>query len=163
MHIYIKNKKLSIDHYKVKCAVGKRGIGIKRREGDLITPKGKYKIKCIYYRKDRVTNFKSKLPKFPILKDMGWCDDPASKKYNKLVKFPYRFRAEKFYRKDNVYDIVLVLNYNLNPIIKNKGSAIFIHIAKRDYRSTAGCVALKKRDLKKIVSIINKKTIVSIS
>ena len=163
MHIYITNKKLSINHYKVKCAVGKRGIGIKRREGDLITPKGKYKIKCIYYRKDRVTNFKSKLPKFPILKDMGWCDDPASKKYNKLVKFPYQFRAEKFYRKDNVYDIVLVLNYNLNPIIKNKGSAIFIHIAKKDYKNTAGCIAISKRYLKKIVKIINKKTIVYIN
>jgi L,D-peptidoglycan transpeptidase YkuD (ErfK/YbiS/YcfS/YnhG family) len=163
MHIYIKNKKLSINHYKVKCAVGKRGIGIKRREGDLITPKGKYKIKCIYYRKDRVTNFKSKLPKFPILKDMGWCDDPASKKYNKLVKFPHPFQAEKFYRKDNVYDIVLVLNYNLNPIIKNKGSAIFIHIAKKNYKNTAGCIAISKTHLKKIIKIINKKTIVYIN
>ena len=162
MHIYIKNKKLSINHYKVKCAVGKRGIGIKRREGDLITPKGKYKIKCIYYRKDRVTNFKSKLPKFPILKDMGWCDDPASKKYNKLVKFPYQFRAEKFFRKDNIYDIVLVLNYNLNPIIKNKGSAIFIHIAKKNYKKTEGCVAIKKFELLKILKKIKKNTKVKI-
>ena len=163
MHIYIKNKKLSIGHYKVKCSIGKRGIGNKKREGDFITPKGKFKIKCIFYRKDRIPDFKTKISYFPIRKNMGWCDDPRSWKYNQLIEFPNKFKAEKLYRVDSIYDIILVLDYNTNPVKKNKGSAIFIHIAKRDYRSTAGCVALKKRDLKKIVSIINKKTIVSIS
>ena len=89
---------------------------------------------------------------------MGWCDDPLSKKYNKLIKFPYNFKAEKFYRADNIYDIILVLNFNTNPIIKSKGSAIFIHIAKNDYKNTAGCIAVSKRDLKKIIKTINKKT-----
>ena len=85
MHIFIKNKNLFIDNYRVKCAIGKRGIGNKKKEGDKITPKGKFKVKIILYRKDRVPDFKSKITKLPIIKNMGWCDDPKSKKYNKLI------------------------------------------------------------------------------
>ena len=93
---------------------------------------------------------------------MGWCDDPRSKQYNKLIKFPFRYNAEKLYKKDNTYDIVIVLDFNLKPIRKNKGSAIFIHIAKKKFKSTAGCIAVKKKDMKNIVRIVNKKTIVKI-
>ncbi len=94
---------------------------------------------------------------------MGWCNDPKSKHYNKLIKFPFRYSAERLHRKDNTYDIVLVLNYNLNPIKKGKGSAIFIHVAKKNYKSTAGCIAVSKRNLNKIIKKINKKTIVSVN
>ena len=163
MHILIKNKKLTFNNYKVKCAIGKRGIGVKKREGDKITPKGKFKIKYILYRKDRISDLKTKLIKTKINKKMGWCDDPKSKKYNKLIKIPFKGSAEKLYRKDNTYDIILVLNFNLNPILKNKGSAIFIHVAKKNYKRTAGCVGVSKKDLKKIVRKINKKTIVKIN
>ena len=93
---------------------------------------------------------------------MGWCDDPKSKQYNKLIKFPFKFSAEKFYRSDNIYDIILTLNFNSNPIIKNKGSAIFIHVAKKYYSHTKGCIALNKIDLKKIIKNINKNTIINI-
>ena len=72
---------------------------------------------------------------------MGWCDDPKSKKYNKLIKLPFHISYEKLYKKENIYDIILVLNYNMNPIIKNKGSAIFIHVAKKNYKKTEGCIA----------------------
>ena len=163
MHIFIKNKKLFLDHYKIKCSIGKRGIGTKKREGDKITPKGKFKIKSILYRKDRISNFKSKIRKLSIQKNMGWCDDPDSKHYNKLIKFPFKYSAEKLYKNDNTYDIILVLNYNLNPIRKRKGSAIFIHIAKKNYKNTLGCIAVSKKDLKKIIKKINKSTTVHIS
>ena len=163
MHIYIKNKKLFTDYYNVKCAVGKRGINIKKKEGDLITPKGKYKVIYIFFRKDRISNFKTNIPKLSINKNMGWCNDPKSKKYNKLIKFPYKYSAEKLYRADNIYDLILVLNYNNKPVIKNKGSAIFIHVAKKNYKSTEGCVAVSKKDLKKIAKKIKKKTIIYIS
>ena len=163
MHILIKNKKLSIADYKVKCAVGKRGIKIKKKEGDLITPKGTFRIKCVFYRKDRVSNLKSKIKKTPIKKNMGWCDDPRSKKYNMLVKLPFNYKAEKLYKSNNTYDVVLVLNYNMNPIKKNKGSAIFIHIAKKNYVATAGCIAIQKKDMKKIIKKIVKKTLVKIN
>ena len=92
---------------------------------------------------------------------MGWCDDPKAKKYNKLVKLPYKFKTEKLFKTNNTYDIILVLNYNSNPVRKNKGSAIFIHVAK-NFNSTAGCVAIKKKYLKDIASKISKKTLVKI-
>ena len=100
-----------------------------KKEGDLITPKGKYKIKYILFRKDRVS-FKSKIRKI-IIKNISLVYDPNSKKYNKLIKLPSANKYEKLYKKENVYDIILVLNYNMSPIVKNKGSAIFIHVAKK--------------------------------
>ena len=163
MHIFIKNNKLILDEYKIKCAIGKRGIGNKKKEGDQITPKGKFKIKTILYRKDRISNFNSKIVKLPIQKSMGWCDDPRSKHYNKLIKFPFKYSAERLYRKDSTYDIILVLNYNLNPIRKGKGSAIFIHITKKNYKKTLGCIAVSRKDLKKIIKKINKSTTIHIS
>ena len=151
MHILINKKYLTFKKYKANCAIVKRGIGIKRKEGDLITPKGKYKIKYILYRKDRIKKIQSKLKKISITKNMGWCDDPKSKDYNKLIKLPTKYNYEKLYRKENIYDLVLVLNFNMKPIIKNKGSAIFIHIAKKDYKKTEGCVAINKIQLLKII------------
>ena len=163
MHILIKNKKLFFNNYKVKCSIGKRGIGIKKREGDQITPKGKFKVKYILYRKDRVSNLKTKLTKLIIRKNMGWCDDIKSKSYNKLVRLPFKYNFEKLYKTNNTYDIILVLNFNLNPIRRNKGSAIFIHVAKKNYNKTNGCIAVSKKDLKEILKRINRKTIINIS
>ena len=85
---------------------------------------------------------------------MGWCNDPKSKDYNKLINLPFNYSYEELFRKENIYDIVLVLNYNMSPIKKNRGSAIFIHIAKRDYKKTQGCVAVKKLALLKILKKI---------
>ena len=158
MHITIKNKNLIYKDYRIKCAVGKRGIGIKKKEGDLITPKGEYKIQFILYRKDRIKNLKTNIRKLVINKNYGWCDDPKSKKYNKLIKYPFNFSSEKMYRKDNIYDIIGVLNYNMNPIRKNKGSAIFIHVASKYLKSTKGCIAIKKNKLIKLIQNLKKNT-----
>ena len=158
MHILINKKYLTLDNYKAKCALGKRGIGYKRKEGDLITPKGTYKVKYILYRKDRVKKIQTKIKKIAIRKDMGWCDDPKSRDYNKLIKLPYAYSYEKIFRKENNYDIILILNYNMNPVIKNKGSAIFIHIAKKNYKKTEGCIALKKAHLLKITKDLKNNT-----
>tara|TARA_Y100000992_G_C21105941_1_gene414899 strand:- start:175 stop:666 length:492 start_codon:yes stop_codon:yes gene_type:complete len=163
MHIFIKDKYLIYKDNKVKCAIGKKGVGFKKKEGDLITPKGVYKIKNIFYRKDRVKNLKTKIKTIVINKKMGWCDDIRSAKYNKLIKYPFNFSFEKLYRTDNIYDVIIVLNYNMNPIKKNKGSAIFVHIAKKNFLPTKGCVAIKKNEIKKLIRFISKKTIVKIS
>ena len=162
MHILIKNKSLTYNNYKVKCALGKRGIGVKKKEGDLITPKGSFKIKGILYRRDKVKNLITKLRKKMINKKMGWCDDPKSKKYNQLIELPFKFNFEKLYRNDDIYDIIFILSFNTNPVLKNKGSAIFIHIAKKNYSPTKGCVAIKKNDIKKLAREINRKTLVKI-
>ena len=162
MHILISKKNLTFNNYKAKCAVGKRGISIKKKEGDFITPKGTFKIREIFYRKDRVQNLITKIKKTVIRKNMGWCDDPKSKKYNKLIYFPFKYRAEKLYRSENIYDIILVLNFNMNPVKKNKGSAIFIHVAKKNLQPTQGCIALNKSELIKLVKSIKKNTAVKI-
>ena len=154
MHILINKKYLKYNQYKVKCAIGKRGIGQKNKEGDLITPIGQYKIRYILYRKDRIKKIQSKLKKIVIKKSMGWCDDTKSKKYNKLINLPFNYNYERLFRKENIYDIILVLNYNMSPIKKNKGSAIFIHIAKKNYKKTLGCIAINKTDLLKLLKKI---------
>ena len=162
MHITINKKFLTFNNYKAKCALGKRGIGFKRKEGDLITPKGTFKIKYILYRKDRVKKIQSKLKRITIKKDMGWCDDPKSSYYNKLIKLPSKYTYEKLYKKENIYDIIIVLNYNMNPIVKNKGSAIFIHLARKNYSGTMGCIGLKKKDLLDILKTVKKQTKIKI-
>ena len=163
MHIKINKNYLTYDKYRVKCALGKRGIGTKRMEGDKITPIGRYNIKFLLYRKDRIKKIKTKLKKIVIEKNMGWCDDSSSKNYNKLIRLPVKYKHEKLFKNDSSYDIILVLNFNMNPIKKNKGSAIFIHVANKNYKKTEGCIALGKKDLRKILKLVNKKTIVKIT
>ena len=135
----------------------------KKREGDNITPIGTFKIVKIYYRSDRIKKLSSKFTLTEITKDMGWCDDSKSKKYNQLIKLPTKYSYENLYRRNNIYDLILVLNYNMKPRIKNKGSAIFIHVAKKNYKKTAGCIALKKSDLIYLVKEITKNTKVIIN
>ena len=158
MHIYVSKKYLTYQNNKVKCAIGKRGIGKKQKEGDQITPQGRFRIKNILYRKDKINYLRSVIKKTPIKKNMGWCDDPKSKDYNKLIKYPFNYKSEKLYRSNNIYDIILVLDFNINPIKKNKGSAIFIHISNNNYSPTQGCIAIKKKELIKLIKFIDKKT-----
>ena len=143
-------------NFKFRCALGKAGMGEKKREGDNVTPTGTFKIVKIYYRSDRIKKISSKFRTIEITKNMGWCDDPNSKNYNQLINLPSKYGHEKLFKKNNIYDIIVVLNYNMKPVVKNKGSAIFIHVAKKNYQPTQGCISLKKNDLLKILSKINK-------
>ena len=157
MHVFLKNKKIIFLDYRIKCSIGKRGIKKKRTEGDKSTPKGIFKIKYLLYRKDRLSDVETKLKKYSIKKNMGWCDDINSKKYNKLIILPSNLKHEKLYIKDHIYDLVIVINYNMNPIVKNKGSAIFLHIAKKNYSPTKGCVAISKENMRILLKNLGKK------
>ena len=162
MNIILKNKFLYFDKYKIKCSIGKNGVSFKKKEGDEQTPGGDFKFKYILYRKDRILNLITKLKKIIIKKNMGWCDDPKSKYYNQLIKFPFKYSAEKLWLKENSYDIILVIDYNLKPIIKSKGSAIFLHIQKNKYQATKGCIAISKKNMETLIGKINKKTEIKI-
>ena len=153
---------LTFKNLKFRCALGKAGIGKKIREGDSITPRGIFKLVKVFYRGDKIKNLKTPLKKIRIKKNMGWCDDSKSKFYNKLIRLPSNFGYEKLYRSDRLYDLVVVLNYNLNPIIKNRGSAIFIHVAKKTFKKTEGCIALNKENLINLLSVIRKNTKIKI-
>jgi L,D-peptidoglycan transpeptidase YkuD (ErfK/YbiS/YcfS/YnhG family) len=162
MIIVKKSGYLKYKNFRFRCAIGKAGIGGKIKEGDNVTPKGIFKITKIYYRADRIKYIKTNIRKIKIKRDMGWCDDPKSKFYNMQIKIPNKYSYEKLYRNDNLYDLIAVLNYNTRPILKNKGSAIFIHISNNSYKKTAGCIALKKKNLIYILSKIKKNTKIKI-
>jgi|TARA_Y100000996_G_scaffold360352_1_gene302745 Uncharacterized protein conserved in bacteria len=157
MHILLKNRKLCFDNYRLKCSIGKRGITNKKREGDKKTPKGVFKFKKVLYRKDRISGLETKLKLIPIKQNMGWCDDINSKFYNKLIRFPSKKSAERLFRKDNIYNIIIVIDFNMSPIIKGKGSAIFIHLATKNYKPTQGCIALNIKGIRLLLKKISKK------
>ena len=163
MNIIIKKHFLLYKSYKLKCSVGKSGITTSKKEGDLATPKGIFKLGLLYYRKDRNKSLESKIKKRVIKKSMGWCNDSRSKKYNREIYFPFKYGAEKLYRKDKKYDIFINIKYNQSPTIKGKGSAIFLHLSNNKYNPTKGCVAILKKDFLKILPSIRKKTKILIS
>ena len=162
MTIIVKNKEtLVFEDFSFKCCIGRNGTTNNKIEGDKKTPKGLFSLGNVYYRKDR--NFKpiTKLNSISINRQMGWCNDVSNKKYNKLIKINKKIKHEKMFRKDYKYDYVIPINYNTKNIKIGKGSAIFIHISK-NYKKTAGCIALKKKDLLILLKIINRKTKIKI-
>ena len=164
MTIILKNKDTLIyDDFEFKCCVGKNGFTKKKIEGDGKTPIGKFSLGDLYYRKDKKRKPNTKLKIIKIKKNMGWCDDIKSKKkYNKLINVSQKVRHEKLYRKDHKYDLMIVINYNNKKTKLGKGSAIFLHLTK-NYRPTAGCIALKKKDFLILSKLINKKTKIKIT
>jgi L,D-peptidoglycan transpeptidase YkuD (ErfK/YbiS/YcfS/YnhG family) len=163
MLIILKNKDtLIVDDFNLKCCIGKKGLSNNKKEGDNKTPKGIFSLGKLYYRNDRVKNVNSNISKKIIKKKMGWCDDSKSKFYNKEIQINnQKIKHEKLFRKDHSYDYLIVINYNTKKIIPNKGSAIFIHLTK-NYKKTAGCIALKKKDFLILTKIINNKTKIKI-
>jgi len=130
-----------------RCALGRGGIGPKTGEGDGITPIGRYPLRSVFYRPDRLSTPKTGLPVIPLLHTDGWCDDPDHAEYNRQVRRPFSASHEKMWREDTLYDLVVVLGYNDDPVMLGKGSAIFMHIARPGYQTTEGCIALTTNDI----------------
>ena len=163
MTIFLKNKHtLQVDNFYFKCCVGKNGISKQKKEGDKKTPKGIFMIDSLYYRKDRLKKPSTALKCIEIKKNMGWCDDARfPKKYNKLFQIEKKIRHEKLIRKDHKYDFLIPIKYNFKKPITNRGSCIFIHLTK-NYRPTAGCIALKEKDFLIMIKIIKKNSKIKI-
>ena len=159
MTIFVKNKHtLEIDEFIFKCCIGKNGVVINKREGDKKTPKGLFNIEHVYFREDRIKKPKTDLKCIKIEKNMGWCDDiNYPKRCNKLIKINKNIQHEKLKRRDHKYDLLIPIKYNYNKPVSGKGSCIFIHLTK-DYKPTAGCIALKKKDYLIMLRLINKNT-----
>ena len=161
MIIHVPNKNtLIIDDFKFRCCVGKEGIKSNKKEGDYSTPKGLFSLKKLYFRKDRIDIPNCKIHKKIIKKGMAWCDDPEHKKYNEEIKTHNKKLKENLYRKDHKYDYVISISHNEKKI-PGKGSAIFIHLTN-NYTTTAGCIALKKKDFEILLKLIDKKTKIKI-
>jgi L,D-peptidoglycan transpeptidase YkuD (ErfK/YbiS/YcfS/YnhG family) len=163
MTIFVKNKHtLQIDEFKFKCCIGKNGLTKYKKEGDKKTPKGKFQIEHLYFRKDRLEKPLTSLKCIIIKKNMGWCNDVKSPKiYNKLFKIEKKIKHEKLNRKDYKYDLMIPIKYNFISPITGKGSCIFIHLTK-NYKPTAGCIGLKKKDFLVMLKLINKNTKIKI-
>tara|TARA_Y100000591_G_C21559758_1_gene557919 strand:+ start:149 stop:643 length:495 start_codon:yes stop_codon:yes gene_type:complete len=163
MTILVKNKHtLHIDEFRFKCCLGKKGLTKNKKEGDQKTPKGEFKIENLYFRKDRINKPDTSLKCIEINSKMGWCDDTNfPKKYNKLIKIKKRIKFEKLKRKDEKYDLLIPIKYNFKKPIIGRGSCIFIHLTK-NYKPTAGCIALKKKDFLVMLKIIKKDTKIKI-
>lgn len=158
----INNNKLLFDDFIFRCSIGKNRITSKKIEGDKKTPRGSFKIGSLYYRADKEKKPLTKLKKNIITKNMGWCDDVNDKKnYNKLISKDRSFKCETLYRKDYKYNFLIPILYNTKKRILNKGSAIFLHLTK-NYKPTAGCIAIKRKDFLVLLKLINKKTIIKI-
>ena len=132
-----------------RCALGRGGVisAERKREGDGATPCGLLAVRRLFYRADRGPIPRTRLPRVPIARDDGWCDDPGHAEYNRLVRLPFDASHEQMWRSDDLYDIVAELGWNDAPVAKWRGSAIFLHLAGADYRPTEGCVALARADL----------------
>ncbi len=142
------------------CAIGKGGVGVKKREGDAITPLGRHKIRYWLRRPEFLAG--RPLAKQPIRPNQGWCDDSRSFAYNRPVALPFRGSCERLWRADGLYDLIGVLDYNMRPRILDRGSAIFLHLAKADLSPTAGCLALRRADLRRLLPRLNPAAIVRV-
>ena len=163
MIIRVRNKHiLEIDDFQFRCCIGKNGLTNNKIEGDKCTPKGKFRLSRIFYRADRILKFKSKIEKIKIKKNMGWCDDPKNRLYNQPIYISKKkIKCEKLYRKDFKYDLIIPIKYNWGGKILGRGSCIFLHLTK-NYKPTAGCIALSKKDFIIMLKLINSKTKIKI-
>ncbi|MBM3571541.1 MAG: hypothetical protein FJX52_04135 [Alphaproteobacteria bacterium] len=133
------------------CVLGRSGIRIDKREGDGATPGGIFGFRRVLYRADRLAKPMTALPIAPIGRDDGWCDDPVDPFYNKPVRLPFGTSHERLWRDDRLYDLILVIGHNDDPVIPGRGSAVFVHLARSDLGPTAGCVAFTSADLLSIL------------
>ncbi len=163
MTIILKNKhSLKIDNFEFKCCIGKKGLSRKKIEGDNKTPKGSFELEKLYYRGDRLDKPFTKLKCVKINKSMGWCNDLRdATNYNKLVNNKKKPKCEKLYRKDFKYDLIIPIKYNWGGKTLGKGSCIFLHLTK-NYKPTAGCIALRKKDFLIMLKLVSPKTKIKI-
>jgi L,D-peptidoglycan transpeptidase YkuD (ErfK/YbiS/YcfS/YnhG family) len=135
-----------------RCALGHGGVKAAKREGDGATPEGSWPVRGLLYRADRLAMPRSVLPTRALTPADGWCDDPADPSYNRPVTLPFRARAEALWRPDHLYDLIVVVGYNDDPVVAGKGSAIFLHVASAGFGPTAGCIAFARDDLLALIA-----------
>ena len=145
---------IDIGQIRLRCALGRAGLGVRKREGDGITPVGIYRLEKAYFRADRGRRFRTGLGLSALCRQDGWCDASGDRNYNRLVKLPYPTSAERMWRDDALYDVLVVLSFNRLPRVQGGGSAIFMHVARPGYLATEGCIAFAKADLKRLLALV---------
>jgi len=153
---------LTFGDFCCRCALGRAGAAPHKREGDGVTPMGRFMLRGVLYRPDRLAAPQSVLPVTPLSPDGAWCDDPDDSAYNQPVTLPHNGHCETLWRDDTVYDVIVVLGHNDAPAIPSMGSAIFLHLATPDYAPTQGCVAIARGDLLGLLATVTPGTSIKI-
>lgn len=135
------------------CTLGRAGVAVEKLEGDGKTPIGTYPLRYLLYRADRLPKPETGLPVNTLDIDTGWCEDPAHPDYNRQIRLPHPSVHDRMTRDDNLYDLTVIIGYNDEPVTPNKGSAIFMHLARPDFSPTAGCVGLRQDDLLEVLKL----------
>ena len=146
----------------MRCALGPAGIRADKREGDGATPAGRFPLRCLLYRPDRLPPPPTALPLLPLSPADGWCDAPKDPLYNRLVRLPYGASHERLWLADAIYDLILVIGHNDDPVRPGAGSAVFVHVARPNRSPTAGCVALESNQLRRLLAVLSPKTRIAI-
>ena len=141
------------------CALGRGGISSNKREGDGATPLGRMRLLSGYYRRDQIALGRTRLAMTPIGDTLGWCEVPADRNYNRPVRMPYAASHETMKRRDELYDYCLVLDWNITPRRRNRGSAIFFHLARPDFTPTQGCVAVTEKVMARLLPHLSTRTV----
>ena len=162
IHVFPDNR-LVFDGRTYRCALGRGGVRVDKREGDGATPAGRFALRRLHIRADKVAPPRTALPLRIIAPDDGWCDDPSHVSYNRLVRLPFQGSCENMWRDDDLYDLVIELGHNDSPPLPGAGSAVFMHVAKHDYATTEGCVALAKSDLLTVLESCSEDTCIDIA
>lgn len=149
---------LEVDGFAMRCAIGRGGVKTDKREGDGTTPVGRWLLREAFYRPDRMPAPETRLKTTALDPDAGWCDTPGDPNYNRPVRLPYKASHEELWRKDSIYDVIVVMGYNDDPVVDGKGSAIFLHLSRSDYSPTAGCVAVQLEDMMKLLALAGPET-----
>jgi L,D-peptidoglycan transpeptidase YkuD (ErfK/YbiS/YcfS/YnhG family) len=160
--ILVRGEVLECAGRRYRCAIGRGGIGTAKREGDGVTPAGAWPLRRLLYRPDRLAAPAGALAAQALRPDDGWCDDPDDEAYNCQVTLPHAARHEELWRQDGLYDVIVVLGYNDDPIVPGRGSAIFLHVARPDYGPTEGCVALALNDLLAVLAQCGPETVMTV-
>jgi L,D-peptidoglycan transpeptidase YkuD (ErfK/YbiS/YcfS/YnhG family) len=144
------------------CALGRSGRSVRKREGDGATPVGRWRLMTVLYRADRGLRPPARVPVRPIARNDGWCDAPADRNYNRPVRHPYPASAERLWREDGLYDVVVVLNHNARPRVRGAGSAVFMHLARPGYLPTEGCIAMRRGHLMRLLRYLRPGAAISV-
>jgi L,D-peptidoglycan transpeptidase YkuD (ErfK/YbiS/YcfS/YnhG family) len=147
----------------MRCALGRSGVSASKREGDGATPAGDFPLRRVLFRADRLGAPATVLPASALQRDDGWCDDPEDPQYNRPVRLPYGGRHERMWREDGIYDLILVIGHNDDPVIPGHGSAVFVHLARPDFGPTQGCVAFARDDLLEILATCSNGAVIRIA
>ena len=136
----------------IPVALGRGGILANKFEGDGATPRGRFRLLRLWWRADRMSRPRTRLPVRPIHDNDGWCEDPEDRRYNRAIRLDNKAPGDRLKREDHLYDLIIEIDHNTRPRIRKRGSAVFIHVARPDFSPTAGCVAMKTPDLRRILA-----------